>query len=153
MSTDSGVDLTSHIQEATMFSTTRTINDPGVTFSDSPIQTRTATQIMAEDKPPPPMRKEHAIDPIVFPTVIPPEHDGRTLVVCFDGTGDQFDADNSNIVQLVQLLKKDDSTKQLVYYQVCSFVLWFWFDHLIVFSRELGPIHRRRSFRPSCRRL
>jgi len=42
---------------------------------------------------------------------------GRTLVLCFDGTGDQFDDDNSNIVQLVTMLKKDDKTKQMVYYQ------------------------------------
>ncbi|KIL57003.1 hypothetical protein M378DRAFT_88465, partial [Amanita muscaria Koide BX008] len=41
----------------------------------------------------------------------------RTLVLCFDGTGDQFDNDNSNIVQLVSMLKKDDKTKQMVYYQ------------------------------------
>jgi len=53
-----------------------------------------------------------------YPPVIPPDHTSRTLVLCFDGTGDQFDNDNSNIVQLVTLLKKDDSTKQLVYYQV-----------------------------------
>ena len=26
-------------------------------------------------------------------TVIPPSHDARTLILCFDGTGDQFDAD------------------------------------------------------------
>ena len=43
---------------------------------------------------------------------------GKTLVLCFDGTGDQFDSDNSNIVQLVSMLKKDDKTKQMVYYQV-----------------------------------
>jgi len=54
------------------------------------------------------------------PTVIPPEHSARTLICCFDGTGDQFDADNSNIVQLVSLLKKDDRSKQMVYYQVRS---------------------------------
>ncbi|KAF8349608.1 hypothetical protein F5887DRAFT_878546 [Amanita rubescens] len=42
---------------------------------------------------------------------------GKTLVLCFDGTGDQFDSDNSNIVQLVSMLKKDDKTKQMVYYQ------------------------------------
>lgn len=53
-----------------------------------------------------------------LPPVIPPEHDRRTLVLCFDGTGDQFDADNSNIVQLVSLLKKNDRYKQMVYYQV-----------------------------------
>lgn len=48
---------------------------------------------------------------------IPPTHTHRTLVLCFDGTGDQFDDDNSNIVNFVSLLKKNDSRKQLVYYQ------------------------------------
>ncbi|KDR83174.1 hypothetical protein GALMADRAFT_56796 [Galerina marginata CBS 339.88] len=47
----------------------------------------------------------------------PPDHPFRTLVLCFDGTGDQFDADNSNIVELFSMLKKDDPSKQLVYYQ------------------------------------
>jgi uncharacterized protein (DUF2235 family) len=53
--------------------------------------------------------------------VIPPIEDqkNRTLILCFDGTGDQFDADNSNVVELVSLLKKDDRHRQLVYYQVC----------------------------------
>ncbi|ESK89835.1 hypothetical protein Moror_883 [Moniliophthora roreri MCA 2997] len=49
--------------------------------------------------------------------IVPPEHLGRTLVLCFDGTGDQFDSDNSNIVEFFRLLKKDDRTKQMVYYQ------------------------------------
>jgi len=44
-------------------------------------------------------------------------HSNRTLVLCFDGTGDQFDSDNSNIVEFFSLLKKDDPSKQLVYYQ------------------------------------
>ncbi|CAL1705633.1 unnamed protein product, partial [Somion occarium] len=50
---------------------------------------------------------------------IPSEHSkrSRTLVLCFDGTGDQFDSDNFNVVQLVSILKKDDISKQLVYYQ------------------------------------
>ncbi|KAG5341112.1 hypothetical protein C0989_011565 [Termitomyces sp. Mn162] len=52
-----------------------------------------------------------------LPPVIPPDHDHRTLVLCFDGTGDQFDSDNSNIVELVSLLKKNDPHKQMVYYQ------------------------------------
>ncbi|KAG8694223.1 hypothetical protein FRC08_008622, partial [Ceratobasidium sp. 394] len=52
-----------------------------------------------------------------MPQVIPPKHESRTLVLCFDGTGDQFDQDNSNIVQFFQLLKKDDRNKQMVYYQ------------------------------------
>jgi hypothetical protein len=119
---DSSLNLSRHIQEASLFSTTGTTNNPTVTFSDSPVQTRTAMQILAEEKPPPPVRRENAIDPSAFPSVIPPDHNNHTLVVCFDGTGDQFDADNSNIVQLVQLMKKDDNTKQLVYYQVCGVI-------------------------------
>lgn len=61
----------------------------------------------------------------------------RTLVLCFDGTGDQFDGDvrdftcldtlqypnflltqNSNVVQFLAMLKKDNNNEQLVYYQV-----------------------------------
>ncbi|KAF7358977.1 DUF2235 domain-containing protein [Mycena sanguinolenta] len=49
--------------------------------------------------------------------VIPPEHPFRTLVLCFDGTGDQFDNDNSNIVQLFSMLHKGDRSRQMVYYQ------------------------------------
>ncbi|KAF7307637.1 Zn(2)-C6 fungal-type domain-containing protein [Mycena indigotica] len=48
---------------------------------------------------------------------VPPTNDHRTLVLCFDGTGDQFDDDNSNVVNFFSLLKKDDPSKQLVYYQ------------------------------------
>ncbi|KAI0714718.1 hypothetical protein C8Q76DRAFT_767966 [Earliella scabrosa] len=44
-------------------------------------------------------------------------HPPRTLVLCFDGTGDQFDADNSNVVSFFSLLKKDDRHEQMVYYQ------------------------------------
>ncbi|EIN13933.1 hypothetical protein PUNSTDRAFT_20921, partial [Punctularia strigosozonata HHB-11173 SS5] len=40
----------------------------------------------------------------------------RTLVVCFDGTGDSFDNDHSNVVQFVSMLRKDDHG-QMVYYQ------------------------------------
>ena len=38
-------------------------------------------------------------------------------VMCFDGTGDAFDGDNSNVVQLFSMLKKGDKNQQLVYYQ------------------------------------
>jgi len=41
---------------------------------------------------------------------------GRTLVICLDGTGDQFDNDNSNVIKLVACLKKDDAS-QITYYQ------------------------------------
>ncbi|KAL4070335.1 hypothetical protein J3A83DRAFT_3177617 [Scleroderma citrinum] len=53
----------------------------------------------------------------VVDDTIPPTHIFRTLVLCFDGTGDQFDSDNSNIVQLFSMLKKDDPAQQMVYYQ------------------------------------
>ncbi|KAF5309618.1 hypothetical protein D9611_013957 [Ephemerocybe angulata] len=49
--------------------------------------------------------------------VIPTVHKSRTLVLCFDGTGDQFDADNSNIVGLFSMLAKGDPDNQMVYYQ------------------------------------
>ncbi|KAE9961203.1 hypothetical protein BLS_003231 [Venturia inaequalis] len=42
---------------------------------------------------------------------------GRTIVVCLDGTGDQFDNDNSNVVHFVSCLKKHDPNKQATYYQ------------------------------------
>ncbi|KAI0347618.1 hypothetical protein BDW22DRAFT_4266 [Trametopsis cervina] len=41
----------------------------------------------------------------------------RTLVLCFDGTGDQFDTDNSNVIHFFSMLKKDDKSQQMVYYQ------------------------------------
>lgn len=57
-----------------------------------------------------------------LPPFIPPEdrhaRAGKMLIVCFDGTGNEFNTDNSNIVQLVSMLKKDDKTRQMVYYQV-----------------------------------
>ncbi|KAI9066492.1 hypothetical protein FKP32DRAFT_1601720 [Trametes sanguinea] len=53
--------------------------------------------------------------------IIPPNYPARTLVLCFDGTGDQFDADNSNVVAFFSLLKKDDRREQMVYYQVSAF--------------------------------
>ncbi|GBE84989.1 hypothetical protein SCP_0701740 [Sparassis crispa] len=40
----------------------------------------------------------------------------RTLILCFDGTADQYDGYNTNVVKLYGLLKKDDS-EQLCYYQ------------------------------------
>ncbi|KAI0713137.1 hypothetical protein C8T65DRAFT_739009 [Cerioporus squamosus] len=51
--------------------------------------------------------------------IIPPYRPGapRTLVLCFDGTGDQFDSDNSNVVKFFSLLKRDDRREQMVYYQ------------------------------------
>lgn len=42
---------------------------------------------------------------------------GRTIVVCFDGTAGEYDGDNTNIVKFFALLKKDDFNQQLCYYQ------------------------------------
>ena len=55
----------------------------------------------------------------VIPPVIPDRIDDqrRTIVLCFDGTGDQFQNDNSNVVKFVSMLMKEDNNKQLVYYQ------------------------------------
>ncbi|XP_006462887.1 hypothetical protein AGABI2DRAFT_186715 [Agaricus bisporus var. bisporus H97] len=49
-----------------------------------------------------------------IPDFVPKKHDHRTLVLCFDGTGDHR---NSNIVEMFSILKKDDPDKQMVYYQ------------------------------------
>lgn len=45
-----------------------------------------------------------------------PSSGGRAIVICLDGTGDQFDGDNSNVVNFVACLKKDDAN-QVTYYQ------------------------------------
>lgn len=42
---------------------------------------------------------------------------GRTLVICLDGTGDQFDGDNSSIVLFVSCLLKHTPAQQVTYYQ------------------------------------
>ncbi|KAF8323207.1 hypothetical protein DL93DRAFT_654962 [Clavulina sp. PMI_390] len=42
---------------------------------------------------------------------------GRTLVLCFDGTSEYYSQWNSNIVHIFSLLRKDDPSQQLVYYQ------------------------------------
>ncbi|KAL0575406.1 hypothetical protein V5O48_006577 [Marasmius crinis-equi] len=118
--------MPNHSQEPTSFSLTETViyepddtqrqpsesEDVGKTrkLTDPP------TSMTGYDRPQP-VRKEETLDPRNVPPIIPPEHSNRTLILCFDGTGDQFDSDNSNIVQFVSLLKKDDRSKQMVYYQ------------------------------------
>ena len=90
---------------------------PTVTASELP-EVLYPTIPITEHNKPSSKPKEETPDRCRCPPVIPPKHDNRTLVLCFDGTGDQFDADNSNVVQFMSLLKKDDRAKQLVYYQV-----------------------------------
>ncbi|KAF6754847.1 hypothetical protein DFP72DRAFT_1169843 [Ephemerocybe angulata] len=117
-----------HRQEPTALSMTETVNEDegAATTQDSSgkkvgledIEVTTSPQsLFGSVRRPPPHERTATLDPTIIPPFIPPTHPNRTLVLCFDGTGDQFDADNSNIVQLVSLLKKDDRSKQMVYYQ------------------------------------
>ncbi|KAH8828621.1 hypothetical protein DL96DRAFT_1526362 [Flagelloscypha sp. PMI_526] len=57
-----------------------------------------------------------ATEPVPDPDVIPSIHPFRTLVLCFDGTGDKFQ-NHSNVAEFFSMLKKNDPTKQMVYYQ------------------------------------
>ncbi|KAF9525477.1 hypothetical protein CPB83DRAFT_859310 [Crepidotus variabilis] len=45
------------------------------------------------------------------------EGKSRTLVLCFDGTSNEYDSENTNVVKLYALLKKDNFDEQLCYYQ------------------------------------
>lgn len=47
----------------------------------------------------------------------PPSPDGKTLVLCFDGTANEYDDTNTNVVKLFGFLEKEHP-KQRVYYQV-----------------------------------
>ncbi|KAF8889443.1 hypothetical protein CPB84DRAFT_1448736 [Gymnopilus junonius] len=76
---------------------------------------RSETQTTNGSHEPVPSSSSSSISPII--DTVPPKHPFRTLVLCFDGTGDQFDSDNSNIIEFFSMLKKDDPAKQLVYYQ------------------------------------
>jgi len=143
-----------HVQEPTDMSTAETMvngNSP-TTFTFHGIEglPSASSPTFADFDRPPPIRREGTIDPGAIPPVIPPNHSHRTLVVCFDGTGDQFDCDNSNIVQLVELLKKDDRTKQLVYYQVSCLM----FNHracsLSLHRQALGRTRHQKLQLPLC---
>lgn len=41
----------------------------------------------------------------------------RTLVLCFDGTANEFNKRNTNVVKLYSILRKDNPKSQLCYYQ------------------------------------
>lgn len=41
---------------------------------------------------------------------------GRNLVICFDGTNNEFGREPSNVLRLVELLDRDQSKKQRLYY-------------------------------------
>ena len=42
--------------------------------------------------------------------------EGRNLVVCFDGTNYEFDREPTNVVRLIQVLGRNHSKRQLLYY-------------------------------------
>ncbi len=55
--------------------------------------------------------------------------ENRTIILCFDDTGNVYDAKGTNVVKLCSLLRKD-SKNQLCYYQVsalfiCSKILMY----------------------------
>ncbi|KAL4250658.1 hypothetical protein ABKN59_005360 [Abortiporus biennis] len=50
-------------------------------------------------------------------STLPNPPQARTLVLCFDGTSNQYDGDNTNVVKFYSLLKKDCTDEQLCYYQ------------------------------------
>ncbi|KIL60376.1 hypothetical protein M378DRAFT_923486 [Amanita muscaria Koide BX008] len=55
-----------------------------------------------------------------FLSPVDPVHEsgeGRVMILCFDGTGNQFGTHNSNVVRFIRALQKDDRKKQTVYYQ------------------------------------
>jgi len=47
-------------------------------------------------------------------TIIPKP---RVLVLCFDGTSNQYSSDNTNVVQFYSLLNKEHTAEQITYYQ------------------------------------
>jgi hypothetical protein len=57
--------------------------------------------------------------PSAFVPVEPVEHKPRNLVLCFDDTADLCGAYSSNVFRMFQLLRNDDITSQVVYYEVC----------------------------------
>ncbi|KAJ7080747.1 hypothetical protein B0H15DRAFT_996815, partial [Mycena belliarum] len=109
-----------HAQEPSAYSTTETVVER---TGSSECDGRPSHDTVVENKPILPLDSPGTFedrdqrDAAPARTFVPPLNEHRCLILCFDGTGDQFDADNSNIVQLVSALKKDDRTKQMVYYQ------------------------------------
>ncbi|KAH9065590.1 hypothetical protein EDB87DRAFT_857448 [Lactarius vividus] len=52
-----------------------------------------------------------------FPSGDAAQSQPRTLILCFDGTSDKYDKDNTNVVKLYSLFNKDHVDRQLCYYQ------------------------------------
>jgi sRNA-binding regulator protein Hfq len=97
--------------------------------------------------------KERSLDTHYDGPVIPPSTKERkrrrTVVLCFDGTGDQFDNDNSNVVNFFALLKKGEPRQQLVYYQAIFYVI----PHNVQFSLVYSYLGRHRDIHGSTNRF
>ncbi|KAJ8085202.1 hypothetical protein AAF712_003504 [Marasmius tenuissimus] len=100
-----------HQREGTAWSTTSTIDEGAQFFGKDRIVT-SPQELEFPSRPP--LSPPPSLDDVIPE---PDEHRHRTLVLCFDGTGDQFDDDNSNVVNFFSMLQKDDPKLQLVYYQ------------------------------------
>lgn len=76
------------------------------------------TSITMQSQFPEDKQKESPSFPVTIRAVKDSDNkdNGRTLIICLDGTGDQFDDDNSNVVNFVACLKKDNP-QQVTYYQ------------------------------------
>lgn len=48
---------------------------------------------------------------------LPAPREPRTIVCCFDGTGNKFGEENSNVVRFFKALNREKPEKQVVYYQ------------------------------------
>ncbi|PIL31232.1 hypothetical protein GSI_05930 [Ganoderma sinense ZZ0214-1] len=70
----------------------------------------------------------------------------KTLVLCFDGTGDQFDSDNSNVVEFFSLLSRDNHDEQMVYYQAMSKVL----DAMVAWNLDAHVISGYKFLMQNC---
>jgi uncharacterized protein (DUF2235 family) len=55
----------------------------------------------------------------------------RTLVLCFDGTSNEYGNKVTNVIKLYSLLRKDKVEEQLCYYQVSA--PFYSFQHSYVF--------------------
>ncbi|CAE6530347.1 unnamed protein product [Rhizoctonia solani] len=78
----------------------------------SPIDTKSPTV------PKPPVAHDYAPeehkDTALVPEVTQPQKKKRKLIVCIDGTSNQFSDKNTNVIEMYHYIKKDDS--QLTYY-------------------------------------
>ncbi|KAF8600938.1 hypothetical protein BDV93DRAFT_421482, partial [Ceratobasidium sp. AG-I] len=54
----------------------------------------------------------------------------RTLVLCFDGTSNHFSNQNTNVVKLMELLKKTDPSRQMVRY-ADEGLAWYLYQHVV----------------------